>query len=134
MQLAGGLTEPRRHQYGRHLRPGDAFLARRQQLPALLLKARPAPQRERQIHVAKLTRALDADALQAYRNSQMFAAVVEQRRLLRSADQSSRKRSGLNPSMLIKFAKMRHRLLDDTPPHAHAAHQPPVAVKLPVLP
>src|ERR1700675_2786959 len=29
---------------------------------------------------------------------------------------------------------MRHRLLDDAPPHPHAAHQPPVAVDLPVLP
>src|SRR5438445_413185 len=40
VQLAGRLAEPRRHQHGRHLRLGDAFLARRQ-----LLKARSAPHR-----------------------------------------------------------------------------------------
>ena len=87
VQLARRLAEPRRHQHSRHLRPGDALLSDRQQPFAQILKARPAPQCERQIHVAKLTRALDADALQTHRYRQMFAAVVEQRRLLRGADQ-----------------------------------------------
>ena len=50
------------------------------------------------------------------------------------ADQPSRKRPCLNASVLIELAKMRHRLLDDASPDAHAAHQPPIAVKLPVLP
>jgi hypothetical protein len=36
--------------------------------------------------------------------------------------------------MLIELAKMRHRLLDDASPDTHAAHEPPIAVKLPVLP
>ena len=134
VQLAGRLAEPCRYQHGRHLCPGDAFLARRQHLLAQLLKARPAPQCERQIHIAKLTRALDADALQAHRHSQLCASVVEQRCLLRGADQPSRKRPCLNASVLIELAKMRHRLLDDASPDAHAAHQPPIAVKLPVLP
>jgi hypothetical protein len=134
VQLAGRLAEPRRHEHGRHLRPGDAFLARRQHLLAQLLKARPTPQCERQIHIAKLTRALDADALQAHRHSQLCASVVEQRCLLRGADQPSRKGPCLNASILIELAKVRHRLLDDASPDTHAAHEPPIAVKLPVLP
>ena len=133
VQLARRLAEPRRNQHGRHLRPGDAFLARRKQPLAQLLKARPAPQRKRQIHIAELTRALDANALQAHRHRQMFAAVVEQLRLLGSADQPARKRSRLNAPVLIELAEMRHRLLDDAPPDTHAAHQPPIAVNLPVL-
>src|SRR5216684_5737503 len=133
VQLARWLAEPRRNQHGRHLRPCDALLAHRKQSLAQLLKARPAPQRERQIHIAELTRALDANALQTHRHRQMFAAIVEQRRLLGSTDQSARKRSCLNASVLIELAKMRHRLLDDASPDAHAAHQAPIAVNLPVL-
>ena len=105
----------------------------RQQPLAQLLKPRPAPQRQRQIHIAELTRALDANALQAHRHRQMLAAIIEQLRLLGSADQPARKRPRLNASVLIELAKMRHRLLNDTPPDAHAAHQPPIAVNLPVL-
>jgi hypothetical protein len=52
---------------------------------------------------------------------------------LEPADQP-RKCPRLNPSMLSELAKMRHRLLDDAPPNTHAAHQPPIAVNLPVLP
>ena len=64
----------------------------------------------------------------------MLAAVVEQRRLLGGTDQPARKRARLNASMLIKLAKLRYRLLNDAPTDAHAAHQPPIAVNLPVLP
>jgi len=64
----------------------------------------------------------------------MFAAIVEQRRLLRSANQSACERPRLNTSMLIELAKLRHRLLDHAPSDAHAPDQPPVAVDLPVLP
>src|SRR6266851_2813777 len=78
-------------------------------------------------------RRTDANALQTHRHRQMFAAIVEQRRLLGSADQSARKRSRLNASVPIELAKMRHRLLDDAPPDAHTAHQTPIAVNLPVL-
>src|SRR5713101_6571934 len=133
VQLARRLAEPRRNQHGRHLRPSDAFLAHRKQSLAQLLKARPTPQRKRQIHIAELTRALDPNTLQTHRNRQMLAAIVEQRRLLGNTDQSARKRSCLNASVLIELAKMRHRLLDDAPPDAHAAHQAPIAVNLPVL-
>ena len=100
---------------------------------AQLLKARPAPQRQRQIHIAELTRALDANALQAHRHRQMSAAVVEQPRLLGCADQPASQRPRLNATVLIKLAKMRHRLLNDTTPDTNAAHQPPIAVNLPVL-
>ena len=61
-------------------------------------------------------------------------AAVEQRRLLGCPDQPARKRASLNASMLIELAKLRYRLLNDAPPDAHAPHQPPVAVDLPVLP
>ena len=61
-------------------------------------------------------------------------AAVEQRQLLGCPDQPARKRASLNASMLIELAKLRYRLLNDAPPDAHAPHQPPVAVDLPVLP
>jgi len=59
---------------------------------------------------------------QTHRHSQMFAAIVEQRRLLRSADQPPRERSRRDASVLIEFAKTRHRLLEDAPPDPHTAH------------
>ena len=87
VQLARRLAKPGRHQNSRHLRPGDPFQAHWQQLPAQFLKARSAPECERQVHIAKLTRAFDANALQTYRHCQCFAAVLEQLRLLGSAYQ-----------------------------------------------
>jgi hypothetical protein len=63
----------------------------------------------------------------------MFAAIVEQRCLLGNTDHSARKPSRLNAAMLIKLAKLRHRLLDDATPDTHAAHQAPIAVNLPIL-
>ena len=94
----------------------------------------PAPQCQCQVHVAELTRALDANALQAYRHRQICAAVVEQRRLLRSADQPPCKCPCLNPSTLIKFAELRYRLLNDAPTDTNAAYKTPIAVNLPVFP
>ena len=44
-----------------------------------------------------------------------------------------RKRPRLNATMLVDLAEMRHRLLNDTTPDANAAHQPPIAVNLPIL-
>ena len=44
-----------------------------------------------------------------------------------------RKRARLNPTVLVDLAEMRHRLLNDTAPNANAAHQPPIAVNLPIL-
>ena len=90
VQLARRLAEPRCNQHRRHLRPGDAFLARRQQLLAQFLKPYPAPQCQRQIHVAKLPRALNANALQANRHRHIPAAVVKQLRLFGCADQLTR--------------------------------------------
>ena len=43
VQLARWLAEPCRNQHRRHLRPGDTFLARRQQLLAQFLKTDAAP-------------------------------------------------------------------------------------------
>src|SRR5262245_63393462 len=76
MQLARWFAEPRRDQNRRNLHPRDALLANRQQALAQILKPHSAPQRERQIHVTELTRALDADALQAHRYCLMLAAIV----------------------------------------------------------
>ena len=78
VQLARRLAKPRSNQHSRHLRPGDAFLAHRKKSLAQFLKARPAPQRKRQIHIAEPTGALDTNALQANRNRHMFAAIIEQ--------------------------------------------------------
>jgi hypothetical protein len=75
-----------------------------------------ARQRERQIHVAEPARAFDADPLQPDWHSQMIAPVIEQRRLLRCADQPSRECAGRKSSVLIEFAEMRHRLLDHRRP------------------
>jgi hypothetical protein len=63
----------------------------------------------------------------------MLAAVVKQPRLLWRSDQPACQRPRFNATVLVELAKMRHRLLDDAPPDAHAAHQTPVAVNLPVL-
>src|SRR5262249_30381543 len=43
-------------------------------------------------------------------------------------------RAGFDATMLVKLAEMRHRLLNDAPPNANAAHQAPIAVNLPILP
>ena len=98
-----------------------------------LLKPDATPQRQRQIHIAKPARAFDADALQANRYRQMFAAIIEQLRALRRADQMLRQRPCFHAAAFIEFAEMRHCLLDDASPNPHAAHQPPIAVNLAVL-
>lgn len=51
-----------------------------------LLQSGPAPQCEGQIHIAKLARSFNANALQPNRNGQCFATVLEQWRWFRSAD------------------------------------------------
>ena len=133
VQLARRLAKSRRNQHGRHLRPRDTLLASRKQPLARRLKTDAAPQRQRQIHIAKPTRAFDPNALQAHRRRQIAAAVIEQRRLLRRADQPARQRPRLNPAVLVKLAKMRHRLLNDATPDANAPHQTPITVDLPIL-
>ena len=44
-----------------------------------------------------------------------------------------RKLSGFDAAALVKLAKVRHRLLDDPPPHPDAAHQTPITVDLHIL-
>src|SRR5580704_584842 len=63
----------------------------------------------------------------------MLAAVIEQLRPFRSADQMLRERAGFDAAVLVKLAKMRHRLLNDASPDANTAHQTPIAVNLPSL-
>ena len=63
----------------------------------------------------------------------MVAAVIEQRRLLRGADQSASQRPRLNAAALVQFAEMRYGLLNDAAPDANAPHQTPIAVDLPIL-
>ena len=134
VQLARGFAQPRRHQHGRHLRPGHAFLANRQNALAQFLKTCPAPQGQRQIDIAESTRAFDGNALQAHRHCQMFTAIVKKLRAFGSADQMLRQRPRFDAAPLIEFAEMRHGLLNDATTHTNAAHQPPIAVNLPVLP
>src|SRR5258708_39637991 len=64
VQLARWLTESRGDQHRRHLRPRNALLADRKQPLAQSLEPGSAPQCERQIYIAELTRAFDADTLQ----------------------------------------------------------------------
>ena len=45
----------------------------------------------------------------------------------------TRKRPRLNATAGVKLAEMCNCLLDNTPAHPHAAHQPPITVDLPVL-
>jgi hypothetical protein len=63
-----------------------ALVAHRKQLLALLLKADPTRQRQSQIHIAELPRTLDANALQANRHRQRFAAIVKKLRSFRIAE------------------------------------------------
>jgi hypothetical protein len=134
VQLARRLAEPRRNQHHRYLRPGDALLADRKQPLAQILEPHPAPQCQRQVHVAELTRALDANALQAHPHRPMRAAVVEQLLLFRGADQTACQGPRLDATALIELAEMRNSLLNDTTTDTHAAHEAPVAVNLAVLP
>jgi hypothetical protein len=57
----------------------------------------------------------------------MLFAVLEQAGLLGRADQMARQRSRLEPSSLIKLAKLRNRLLNDTATDPDAAHKTPIA-------
>src|SRR3974377_1234279 len=88
VQLARWLAEPCQHKDSCHLRPCDALFSNRKKLLAELLKARPAPQRERKVHIAKLTRTLDADTFEPYRNGQTLAAIPEELLLLGTANQN----------------------------------------------
>jgi len=107
VQLTRWLAKPRCDQHGRHLRPRDALLADRKQPLAQTLKPGSAPQGKRQIHIAKLTWALDADALQPHRHRQLLAAIIEQLRALGSTDQPVSQRSCLHATVLIEFAELR---------------------------
>jgi len=133
VQFARRLAQPRRHQHGRRLRPGDAFLPDGKQSLAQLLKADPAPQGECKVDIAKSTRAFNGNAFQAYRHRQMIAAIVKKLRAFGSANQTPPQRPPFEPTTFIEFAEMRHRLLNDATTNPHAAHQPPIAVNLPVL-
>jgi hypothetical protein len=64
----------------------------------------------------------------------MFAAIVKKLRAFGSADQMPRQRPRFEATAFIKFAEMRHSLLNDATTNTHAAHQPPIAVNLPVIP
>ena len=133
VQLARGFAQPRHDQHGGHLLPSHLLLAGRQQPLAQLRQSGAPPQGQRQVDIAKLPRLLDAHALQAHRNGDIPAAIIEQISLLRRADQTPRKCPRLQPPALIQLAKMRHSPLDDPAPDADAAHQSPVAMNLTVL-
>ena len=111
VQFARRLAEPRRHQHRRHLRPGDAFLAGRQQSLAQLLKPHAAPQRQRQIHIAELPRAFDANALQTHRHRQMLRCRP------RTAAPARVRRSAGAPAPAPQRGRA-HRARQDAPPSA----------------
>jgi hypothetical protein len=98
-----------------------------------LFQAHAVPQRQRQIHIAKPAWPLDADLLQPDPHGQTAGTVLEQRRLLRCADQPRCKRARFEAAAFVEFAEPRNRLLDHSPPHPDAAHQRPVAMDLAVL-
>src|SRR5215475_6266383 len=95
-------SQTRRHQHSGNLFPSDTLLAHRQQLIAQLGQTRTAPQCQRQINVAKLARALEADTLQTHRHRYVPDTIVEQLRLLRSADQVLG--LCLEPTVLVELA------------------------------
>jgi hypothetical protein len=133
VQLARWLAESCRHQHGRNLRPRDVLLADWKQPRAQLLKTGAAPQRERQVHVAELTRALDANALHSHRHRQLLAVITEQLHLFGAANQPTRQRPRLQPPLPVELTEMGHRLLNDATTDTNAAHKAPIAVNLPVL-
>jgi hypothetical protein len=133
VQLARWLAESCRHQHGRNLRPRDVLLADWKQPRAQLLKTGAAPQRERQVHVAELTRALDANALHSHRHRQLLAVITEQLHLFGTANQPTRQRPRLQPPLPVELTEMGHRLLNDATTDTNAAHKAPIAVNLPVL-
>jgi hypothetical protein len=63
----------------------------------------------------------------------MFAAVVKKLRAFGCADEMPRQRPRFEATTFIEFAEMRYSLLNDATTNPHAAHQPPIAVNLPVL-
>ena len=63
----------------------------------------------------------------------MLAAFIEQLRLFRRADQPAGQRPRLNAAVLVEFAEMHYRLLDDTTPDTNAAYQAPIAVSLSIF-
>jgi hypothetical protein len=133
MQFARRLAKTRRHQDRGDGRPWHRFLSARQQPVAEVREPRPAPQRQGEIDVAELPRALHANALQPDGHRDIRLAVVKQVRLFRRADQAARQSAGSNLTARIKFAEMRHRSLDDPPAMTLAAHEAPVAMRLAVL-
>ena len=134
MQLARRFAEAGRNQHRCHLRPGNALPARGKKPFAKLFQPKPTPQRQCQIHIAELARALDAHGFQPHhRHVLVVAIVVEQWRLLGCADQRPRNSPRLEAALLVQFAKMGNRLLNHAPPDAHAAHQRPVTMDLAVL-
>src|ERR1019366_5053732 len=90
--------------------------------------------RESKIHIAELTRAFEANALQPHRQRQLLATIVEQLRALGTANQQVSQRPCLNATVLIEFAELRHRLLNDPTSNTHAAHKAPIAMNLPIFP
>jgi hypothetical protein len=86
-----------------------------------------------QIDIAKLRRALDADALQTNRHGHIATAVVEQRCIFGRADQMPRRCPCFEAIPLVKIAQLGHGLLDHPTSNAHAAHQSPMAVNLAVF-
>src|SRR6185503_2431052 len=110
-----------------------SLFANRQQPRTQILKPYPAPQRERKVHSPELTRALDANPLQAHRDRQVLAAITEKLRLLGRSDQPPPQCPRFHAPLIIELAEMRHRLLNDTPTNANAAHEAPITMRLPVL-
>ena len=74
-----------------------------------------------------------AKDLQAHWYRHIPTAIVKQPGLLGRTNQVPCKRACLDLAALIKLAEMCDRLLNDTPPDTHAAHQAPITVDLPVF-
>src|ERR1700720_1694739 len=70
---------------------------------------------------------------QANRYRQMFAAIIEELRALRRADQMLRQCPGLDAAACIGLSEVWHPLLNDASSNSDAAPQPPIAVNLAVL-
>ena len=136
VQFARGFAQPRNHQNGCHISPGDALPARRQQLFAQRIELQCLPQQPPQPHRTEAARALKAHLAQIDRNGVARFISVKQMPLRandRVASDAARQRLSTCPATGIEFAKLRHRLLHHLAAVAHGTNQLPVHMCLAVL-
>ena len=134
MQFAGRLGQTCDDQYRRHLAPRDRFAPRRHQLRAQFVELERAPQLPSQPHPTEPAGALDAYAIEAYRQSLRVAGgCFEQLTLGWDARDLLSQQPSVGAPRGVEFSQLRDGFLHHLPITPHRAHQPPIAVPLAVL-